>query len=81
MADETTTGATDTATQSGATTESTATETLLGGATPDTTATTTQTTKVDDAPAGVPEKYDLLSLIHISEPTRRHHVSRMPSSA
>ena len=22
-----------------------------------------------------------LSLIHISEPTRRHHVSRMPSSA
>ena len=23
----------------------------------------------------------LLSLIHISEPTRRHHVSRMPSSA
>ena len=24
---------------------------------------------------------DLLSLIHISEPTRRHHVSRMPSSA
>lgn len=59
MADETTTGATDTATQSGATTESTATETLLGGATPDTTATTTQTTKVDGAPAGVPEKYDL----------------------
>ena len=59
MADETTTGATDTATQSGATTESTATETLLGGATTDTTATTTQTTKVDDAPAGVPEKYDL----------------------
>ena len=25
--------------------------------------------------------YVLLSLIHISEPTRRHHVSRMPSSA
>ena len=24
---------------------------------------------------------DELSLIHISEPTRRHHVSRMPSSA
>ena len=24
---------------------------------------------------------DVLSLIHISEPTRRHHVSRMPSSA
>ena len=24
---------------------------------------------------------DNLSLIHISEPTRRHHVSRMPSSA
>ena len=24
---------------------------------------------------------ELLSLIHISEPTRRHHVSRMPSSA
>ena len=24
---------------------------------------------------------DALSLIHISEPTRRHHVSRMPSSA
>ena len=23
----------------------------------------------------------VLSLIHISEPTRRHHVSRMPSSA
>ena len=23
----------------------------------------------------------ILSLIHISEPTRRHHVSRMPSSA
>ena len=23
----------------------------------------------------------MLSLIHISEPTRRHHVSRMPSSA
>ena len=23
----------------------------------------------------------LLSLIHISEPTRRHHVSRMPYSA
>ena len=27
----------------------------------------------------IPEEY--LSLIHISEPTRRHHVSRMPSSA
>ena len=26
-------------------------------------------------------KYIYLSLIHISEPTRRHHVSRMPSSA
>ena len=25
--------------------------------------------------------FDNLSLIHISEPTRRHHVSRMPSSA
>ena len=24
---------------------------------------------------------EALSLIHISEPTRRHHVSRMPSSA
>ena len=24
---------------------------------------------------------EVLSLIHISEPTRRHHVSRMPSSA
>ena len=24
---------------------------------------------------------EYLSLIHISEPTRRHHVSRMPSSA
>ena len=28
-------------------------------------------------PSGEP----FLSLIHISEPTRRHHVSRMPSSA
>ena len=27
------------------------------------------------------ETIDYLSLIHISEPTRRHHVSRMPSSA
>ena len=26
-------------------------------------------------------KISFLSLIHISEPTRRHHVSRMPSSA
>ena len=26
-------------------------------------------------------KHTYLSLIHISEPTRRHHVSRMPSSA
>ena len=26
-------------------------------------------------------KVGRLSLIHISEPTRRHHVSRMPSSA
>ena len=25
--------------------------------------------------------HEFLSLIHISEPTRRHHVSRMPSSA
>ena len=30
--------------------------------------------KAEDAPVD-------LSLIHISEPTRRHHVSRMPSSA
>ena len=32
----------------------------------------------------IPPRYstaDRLSLIHISEPTRRHHVSRMPSSA
>ena len=30
----------------------------------------------------MPSREDLLlSLIHISEPTRRHHVSRMPSSA
>ena len=28
-----------------------------------------------------PYAMDGLSLIHISEPTRRHHVSRMPSSA
>ena len=26
-------------------------------------------------------QWNVLSLIHISEPTRRHHVSRMPSSA
>ena len=37
-------------------------------------------------PAGLPRdespwKRLTLSLIHISEPTRRHHVSRMPSSA
>ena len=30
---------------------------------------------------GVAQTVDMLSLIHISEPTRRHHVSRMPSSA
>ena len=30
---------------------------------------------------GVIVKVIDLSLIHISEPTRRHHVSRMPSSA
>ena len=43
-----------------------------------------------DLTAGFAEKFTLalnspaqvvLSLIHISEPTRRHHVSRMPSSA
>ena len=28
-----------------------------------------------------PDVLLMLSLIHISEPTRRHHVSRMPSSA
>ena len=33
----------------------------------------------DDLPAA-PAPLEL-SLIHISEPTRRHHVSRMPSSA
>ena len=27
------------------------------------------------------DSLEALSLIHISEPTRRHHVSRMPSSA
>ena len=32
-----------------------------------------------DIPVRVQRLY--LSLIHISEPTRRHHVSRMPSSA
>ena len=30
---------------------------------------------------GSGDGYGYLSLIHISEPTRRHHVSRMPSSA
>ena len=30
---------------------------------------------------GAIETHTTLSLIHISEPTRRHHVSRMPSSA
>ncbi len=60
MTDVATTGATDTATQSGAATEPTApATTLLTGGETDTTATTAQTTKVDDAPAGVPEKYDL----------------------
>ena len=29
----------------------------------------------------LPQAPNVLSLIHISEPTRRHHVSRMPSSA
>ena len=33
------------------------------------------------AEAGVGRMTLYLSLIHISEPTRRHHVSRMPSSA
>ena len=30
---------------------------------------------------GIKRHFFTLSLIHISEPTRRHHVSRMPSSA
>ena len=36
-----------------------------------------------DVPAPYPRATSVqkLSLIHISEPTRRHHVSRMPSSA
>ena len=33
------------------------------------------------AAADITVFYSALSLIHISEPTRRHHVSRMPSSA
>ena len=32
-------------------------------------------------PLGLGTVAQILSLIHISEPTRRHHVSRMPSSA
>ena len=32
-------------------------------------------------PANPLKRVAFLSLIHISEPTRRHHVSRMPSSA
>ena len=41
-------------------------------------------TEVALVPVGADEGGELpvvLSLIHISEPTRRHHVSRMPSSA
>ena len=38
------------------------------------------TTKNGYAVVGNPS-VAVLSLIHISEPTRRHHVSRMPSSA
>ena len=39
--------------------------------------------RVIEDPAGeiAPGTLVALSLIHISEPTRRHHVSRMPSSA
>ena len=35
----------------------------------------------EDAKPGTKIEVPVLSLIHISEPTRRHHVSRMPSSA
>lgn len=59
MADETTTGATDTATQPGGATELAVTETLLTGGAAGATGDSTQTTKVDDAPAVAPEKYDL----------------------
>ena len=34
-----------------------------------------------DGKKSTAERIVYLSLIHISEPTRRHHVSRMPSSA
>ena len=39
------------------------------------------TSKGSDSSSGVEAETVDLSLIHISEPTRRHHVSRMPSSA
>ena len=38
-------------------------------------------TRGDEAVRKLSEKFDNLSLIHISEPTRRNQSSRMPSSA
>ena len=42
---------------------------------------TGDTFPISGATSATASYWNGLSLIHISEPTRRHHVSRMPSSA